>query len=813
MSVTASLQALREAHTVLDHLTVDPSNLDKRDEEDFRRYYDAVVSETPVSSPKLAKIVDQLNGLECEGFIPSKTAIFLKNNLHDSVFVASLLTKLVINLHENKIINSTVKAHLLSKIDSGEFSDVVQFLYACMLIPDEDKSMAQDELTLYSEGELSKYVEHREQLRSREYLKSKLLHLGGKLSAEDRERYVAPLIEAINANNPKQFKADFLVFVHFLAGKQDNEIQKYCFEDILETFKGVPEKGFFRAAHQAFRTQDFYGSYVARVRDLTRSLQTADLASQDAHELTHLFEKCQRAFHNTVCALADFKNMPCASKTAYCLVYGQLSGEWLKVNQLFQAHKHALCRCHASGHAKPVWPLYKPDFFFNLSPSSSPRDMGESVAIIGCDWGNGHRAAAQNTARIYEKMGYHPVSVNLPTEVLADEDPVRKVLGWASPVCNVGWLVNGLARNGAFRVYNMLRGNPKPADPSPETVKKVVQHLLKINPSMIVSTYSAHNESLIRAGEILGRPVMHINTDVDAKIETRDKPPTYPHFKMAIAFPDKDQVEQLVDRTVTREQLVVSGPPVKEIDDQDRTLEDVHRMKDKWGIPRNKKLVFVTSGGNGGNSPYVEMLVKKYAGKKPEEIPFHLVVLCGRDNAKFRDYITTKLCPKTGIKIDAYTSVPPEDMEELMTMASYGGCVIGKAGGMTLFELTKRGARILIDDMPSGLLSGSVGHFFLGLLDRILGLFGVKSKLPWEAVNQKFACDQGLAQIIHNENEFNAAFDQALSHSEPVKLTVDAPKFNEVMPGIITEMQEKARRDRELSRRHIEVLDTRELLI
>ncbi len=797
-------------HQVLDGMNLDPAYLSRRDPADLQRRAEAVLSEIPVMDSRQTPLLRLLNALECEGYVPPKVAAFLKNNLQDRSFAASLLTKTIEHLGERGMISLRMKNHLFDKIQKDDFGYVIQILYGCMILPNPKSEIDQEELIVYTRAELANVISHREQVRCRELLKSKILTLSHGLKQQEKEQYVSSLIEALESNDPKKFKAHFPDFLDYLKNKQTHPIRKYCFEDLKETCLQMSSKDFFLSLFQAFQAQEFYGGYLAQVRCLTGALQQASLSSLPSRELEAILEKCKVAYQNMLYITADFKNMPCISKTAFSYTYGELRSEWMKINRLFASHKHLFCDCHASGHPKAVWPLYDANkIFCQVESSESMVNQGESVAVLGCDWGNGHRSASQNITKICEKAGYHPISVNVPTEILADEDPVSKLLGSKK---NVGWLTNGLAYHGAFRILNFLKKIASPKPPEESTVKKVVQHFLRIRPSFLISSYSRHNEEFIKAAEILGLPLLHVSTDIDVTVETRKEPPSYPHFKMTLPFGDEEIKNKVAGKTVRESQLVLTGPPVKAADDQDRTKEEILVLKRKWGIPEHKKVVIVTNGGNGSLSSYPEMLVKKYAKMKPEEVPFHLIVLCGKNKTAQQEYLMTKVAPKATFKMDPYTFVPPEQMEELISMASLGGCVIGKAGGMTLFELLKHGTRILVDEIPHKASKGGPAHFFLTLLNKILYFFRIPNKLSWEEFNQDYASRLGLAEKVRNQKEFYSAFEKVLGYCEPVRMH-PSPKFTEELPRVIETMKHQVLSDGPLQVRTCEVLDAQKLLL
>ena len=144
-------------------------------------------------------------------------------------------------------------------------------------------------------------------------------------------------------------------------------------------------------------------------------------------------------------------------------------------------------------------------------------------------------------------------------------------------------------------------------------------------------------------------------------------------------------------------------------------------------------------------------------------------------------------------------------MEKLYRISSRGGCVVGKAGGLTIFELSKCGARLIVDNMPSK-FSFSKGFFrnFVSAFNWILKrVFKFQDVLPWEKINQDFAKTQGFASSVTSEDEFCNTLKEMLKESLPRKLQTEVKKFSQRLPEVVEDLKNAAQADDNLKERRM----------
>jgi hypothetical protein len=190
------------------------------------------------------------------------------------------------------------------------------------------------------------------------------------------------------------------------------------------------------------------------------------------------------------------------------------------------------------------------------------------------------------------------------------------------------------------------------------------------------------------------------------------------------------------------------------------------------------------------------MLAKKYATTDPKDIPIHLIIICGGTNLTFKQHLEKNVMPLTQLPMTVDLSFNEEKMEELMSMASYGGALVGKAGGATIFETFARGTRILVDNVSSGWFSQGITHFVITLFDSLLQKLGFEKQLRWEKANMNFAKKHGLSAIFRNEEDFLPQLMKVLDNNGfPVPLNLDIKSVEEEIPKALEQMLAKAQLD------------------
>ncbi len=813
---------------IIEHPTLINFNNEFGTESDLSRYEKIRSSARATSAEAVL-----LNQLQMDSCIPTRIVLLLKNNLHDASFITHTTRSILYDLKQNGTIGDTCFNFLHEKLNNQDFLSVFRYIYIITLyskIAEAHDSQVADPAfrfatpCRYSER-LAKSSAHivlkeeqsLQQQQRKQFMKQWLAEIGARPDCPiEAQNEIPSVITAIDASDHQQFRAHFLVLLEKL--QTVSELEGICWEEFQGTLSPYTGNEFFNQTYLCLRTEHYYKNCLSRVVTLRQSLERTDHA-----DLRELSEKCKKAYNGCIYLLADSKNMPACSPTRFAALTGQMRTEWQAINNAFSRaqnqYAHRLCACQAqtppSQNQLAEWPFISHPLIPLTSPQPvTPQQLAQrridavafqenskkTIAVLGCKWGGGHMEIARGIGNNLTSLGYHCVSVDLP-EVLMSQDFVRNffLTRWLGKDWSTATLYVGLIKEKAFALINFLRWASaklfQAGGYSEPQLKLTLEELLKVNPDAVLVDYAAHNEAIIKACEILGIPCMHVGADITNYVETRDHPPTYPHFKMALPF-NVPEVLNAVINTTTESQRIFTGAPVKHEYTVPRTQAEIQQLKQKWGIDINKKVVIIANGLAGGSSSFPEILAKKYANTKPEDIPIHLVVLCGKDNHQFKRHLEQNILPKTHLPMTV--ELHSTQMEELMAMASNGGVLIGKAGTTTIFEVISRGTRILIDNVPPRFFTHGFKHFWVTCLEMVIRKFGFKGQINWEKDNTDFTKKLGLADTFKDEKDFLSKLEKMLNNDGlPVKIDMELKNIETELPKHLREMLIKAEFDRD----------------
>lgn len=762
--------------------------------------YDLLKSSDAIADSHVLRLI---NGLEIEEFIPARVAILLKLSWNDYDVSTSILSNVIAGMRDREKISDAFSETMFSMLQNGQKIHVLHLIYACMRFAEGKDVYRLDDLRNFAPSKLLEYIQSKELVCSKVYLEQKINQLSSQEENEPFRDILFSLKLSMDNDDPFTFKRLYLEYLTLRITSMGDRVEQYILEDLRLTIDSLEPELIFASLYRILKTHDFYGKSLQKVVDLTNSLRDVDSSDRD-----NLQARCESAFKNTLHLLADYKNMSKGSMTLYSLQHGLMRTEWKKIDALFARTKHKFCDCHAVENRSGFWPMNQPTYVAT-KPSEHHTGSSETAAVFGCDWGSGHRSATMNVAEILEDRGIHTVNIDIPGDMISSADPAKKKGGGTFSTAKI---FNKLLQCKAFALINLLRNvsglNSVQPPPSRDLIRQTLQRMLLVNPNSAITTVASVSEPIYKAAELMGIPVAHVNTDVDRSILTRAGSLEYRHFKSMIPYPE-DVMTPQVSTTEKPEQVVVVGPPTKKVYDIDRSADDIDHLRAELQrdhgieIPRGKKLVIISSGSNGAFSPYPELLVQKYRGMKKNEIPFVAVVLCGKHNRSYFSHTSNMASRLPGGVIVPKEFVSQEVMEKLYRVASHGGGMIGKAGGLTIFELSKCGTRTLIDNIPAkiGLRRGVLNNLISAINWIVQKIFRFDNFLSWERVNQNFAISQGYATNITSTAQFYDEFEKMLSHTHPVELTTQVHKFSEKLPEVLTAMQAAVEADESMNDR------------
>jgi UDP-N-acetylglucosamine:LPS N-acetylglucosamine transferase len=800
---------------------------------DFSRY-DRVHRIERVTSREAA----YLNQLQLEAYIPTRTVLLLKNNLHDLPFIAHTTRSVLYNLKQAGKMGDRCFQLLHQKLDAKDFLSLFRYLYILMLynklaeshdVRSLDPAFRFESLEHYS-NKLAQTPSHTlmneelklQQAHRKRFLKEHLLFLSQRGDCpEEARQQITVTMRALDPLNFVQFRAGWIQLFNKI--EKFPELERICWKELQNNLANYHGEDFFNQAYLRLKTESYYKNHLSRLTTLKQSLERTS-----GPNLLHLIERCKKCYNGCIHLLADSKNMPECSSTRLNAVSGKMRAEWQSINLIFSRaqgqHSHLFCACQVQSlpaqNKLADWPCHNhrlielppaqpktPQQLQNLgiSPTIFQENQKKTVAIFGAKWGGGHMEVSRGIATNLSSLGYHPYTIDL-LELMISEDPIRNffITRWLGTNWSFVTLYEGLLKHKAFAFINFLIWIQSklfsPFGYKESELKLIIDHLLKLKPDSVITTCRIQHEAIIKACEILGIPYIHVATDIDTSLDSREKPTDFKHFKIAVPFNAPESINPIL-KTTTAAQRVISGPPVRHAFTLQRTLADIQRFKSKWGIEANKKVVIVSSGKNGAFSPYPEILAQKYAAANSAQIPIHLVVICGGDNQAFKNHLEQVVAPRTKLPMTIGLSYKEKEMEELMAMASYGGALIGKAGGGTIFEAFAKGTRILVNDEAPRLCSQGFHHFWITLSDRFFRLLGFEGQLPWEKVNMAFACKHGIADTFNQESAFLPKLEKLLNNNgSPISSSIEIKNIEKTIPQTLQAMMHRASRDPSVSR-------------
>jgi hypothetical protein len=673
------------------------------------------------------EILNQINALHYAEIFPSKIAILLKNHLNDPLTFGRVLSSFVLELvRQEKMVPTALErvGELCAKDPvKGPFQAIL-YLYTSHLQEEAFEFpplVVQEQVWKYEEKDLVKRMQEMEEMQCKTYLLSWLKKLD--LSAQEKDLYIAPILKPLKSKHfQKQLKE---LFKHLLT-KEGNLIYKLCLEEFSALLK---EENGLQLLANSLRAFDFYRAHIEKIRSL--SLEIESLSKEEKQDW---IQSCQKAHRFSFYIAADaIKNGPRARdlQTSYCLLAGKIKAEWERIEN-------------------------------QLSENAFPK-----TTLIARGISKDEEIALSNIQELFQALEKKVDTLCIPKEILETKPMTRDILGILNS--------ESLCKNHhAFRILNLFRQEGE--EGSQESKQKLIQYLLKKNPSSIVAPLShQHRQLLLESAKALEIPItfLAINTDVDdwEEISYFD----YPHFTLVFPrLPSED-----IPQEINKEKVAVCGLPVLQ-----RSKLSSLDLKEKWGLPLDCKIVLLSTPE--GDPTWSKFLAEHY-GKEDNLV---LAVLTEEENKTFLYDLHTKIAPSTSLPIYTYTSLTPEEKEELLLMADL---VIDKnkqGDRSILLESNQAGTRLLIDNTPPSFFSRGISGFLLSSINSLLGLFGIDDELAETRLHEKFLEEQNLGKMIHSKDEFKHFFEELLQEEFPI--ATGKENFQETFPQIVQEIEAKA---------------------
>jgi len=437
-----------------------------------------------------------------------------------------------------------------------------------------------------------------------------------------------------------------------------------------------------------------------------------------------------------------------------------------------------------------------------------------TVLIWTCSYGGGHRAATK-ALQGYLGRDYNNVVVDpsVDPEFFEGDTTGNFLRDYVSPLFNSTYFFNEVVlkdkrydfENG-METYQVLRNllwqnrttrfsQPCPAPVCDSRQKKLMRRaMLRTAPDAIITVYHMDLLQILElAQEMGGVPLMHLATDIDAKMwEVFAEDPKYPDLRIGAPF-DLPQAFETA-KPLPRKRLFVSGYPVRpSFLSPVPSAEKRDSLRRFRGIHANTTVVLVMSGSSGQAVPWPMML----ADSKSWTEPLHVVVVAGKNTdyaAELEDRFDKKdlvagrrilrnsANPTFSLEVASDPIVlgagdKPKDFfvseSELVSLMDLSDVLVSKAGGSTCAEAAYRGVPMLFD--------------------------ATDGMLHWEAFTAHVFDQHSRGRILLSPSDLETALHEVIRLGRNISLAYSNGRLANASANIreeLVEMHKRARRSR-----------------
>ena len=168
--------------------------------------------------------------------------------------------------------------------------------------------------------------------------------------------------------------------------------------------------------------------------------------------------------------------------------------------------------------------------------------------------------------------------------------------------------------------------------------------------------------------------------------------------------------------------------------------EQIISIKEKLGIPKDKKIVLIAGGGEGLKNAI--KIVKAFIKKKSDSF---LIVVCGKNKAlKYSLEYLVQFSKFKNIKIFGFVAFMPD-------LINISDCIVTKGGPATLMESLAVGKPVIISTYIRGQELGNM----LYIVQNKLGWYIPKPKCIVEKIEEIFSDDKYLEEIRGHIKKMN----------------------------------------------------------
>jgi UDP-N-acetylglucosamine:LPS N-acetylglucosamine transferase len=364
-------------------------------------------------------------------------------------------------------------------------------------------------------------------------------------------------------------------------------------------------------------------------------------------------------------------------------------------------------------------------FFFSCT-SNLKKQTKKKVLIFTSDIGGGHRSPTQT---LCDTLGndYDIEVVDYMKETISRHDPICKLTKGRK---SSEEFFNFIAKNGWYQISNFLSQQAIRSLSSEKYQNKFTtatyHYLKKKNPDLVISVIGFVNYPISQATEKLNIPFIIVPTDLDQSYASHgfenaliNKTPISNTYYL-YSFAHEEIAKTLPQFSFDPEQIQPIGFPMRQ---QFFEKKDIQTLKEKWEIPLDKKIVFLSLGGLGGAG--TKTWIEEMASSSKD---LHFVVCIGRNKQLKKKLLN----PDISMTIVEFTP----NISDLMALSDL---LIIKSGTNSFLEAINMKKPIVID--------------------------GTNQALQIEKFNCNLARYYQLAEIVENTKDIKVKVEKALDEN------------------------------------------------
>lgn len=725
------------------------------------------------------------SSLKAQGLIGYGDYARLKDAIPDSDRLKEELENISSQLHRQRFLDLRAKKHLDSLINLGRHQDALLYLFALsslhtlgrdhevlnkVVLPEERAELLP---ALEKASQSSRFDADMTRKLTELVARAQCMHWAQQIPdqyAADRDQ----MIRSIQDRDQKRFQEAAEMYLMTRAASEEGVLEKLYHKELAESFRSPIYKDGFRHLSHVLQTQNTlteWGQDLAELKagldELGSSEEVSPQVVQDLNQLYAMFA-----------TVVGSERRYAGSRTAFGFEEGKLRMQWRDLGQEINrrvpvlARTHAFCGCLHQSPDQVSWPD-APNSLIESSRSSESREPvntdKKNVLILSCRLGGGHRSTTEAQAAYLGKANYHTSVVDVPIEVLLEQDPLAQRLG---EDYSLTALYNTLMSGGYYGTVRLMRqlGGDAFNDEQRTVTKSLIrERILRERPDVIIANYMQHEQEILEVAEELGIPYLSTATDYDLSGGIQEGGTRYPHFKRAVPLKNEKTIRTNAGH-LRDDQMVEVGYPVRKEFLKPGTPEEVAEVKKKLNIAPDEDVVLVMGGGNGQVLPWPELLANTNQGDFPKT---RVIVIAGK-NESFKDEVDAMVRKGGGnpdITFDVRGETDASGVREAQLVADV---IVTKAGGQTSGESVNMETKMLIPAIEEG--------------------------VEWEELTGDYLTEDGIATRFFNKGSFVKALQEALVRPKPDFSPYQRFDVAEKTVGLVDQMIAKAKEDPEMVR-------------